>query len=318
MTDLVPKKDWRRFRASEVELYVHYQKQLATLNRELARRLYCANKTRKTNSFASTPCVPLIISYLEISNYKGLFEWQATLPIPLPPPIDLLKRKALALINWQIDTVNFRGGYICIRVLPPSDAANNIGSALIRAADWGYANGGLFFGPWGSFPKDHVLACLRVYGDHNAVEEKAWDNADFGLDVGFGASRNRYATIGRVSSITFTSDRQESRVDIPGQIAPYGSCGEIPGVAHFYPHVNCCEGYHRIPFDELITIDPPTSLEWQKHRGKRKPSERLETKKQIELTKQMAAAPPPISNPSIECDYVALSSTRSVKRRKRN
>ncbi len=305
------KKDMRRYEASSVELYVHYQKQLNTINRELARCLYLSNKTRKTNSFASTPCIPLIIAYLELP-----INWEGRWMYFLPAPYNLLKRKALALTHWRIDAVVLRGGYVWIRALPPSDAANNMGSALIRAASWRNDRRDNVVGPSDFLDfKNGTIGCISM----DAYVPGEWNNVEFGFRVDFTSSISgifiRFGKIDRVTSITFTSDRQESLVDQPGQIAPYGSCGEIPGVAHFYPQTN----YDFAPFDELLAIEPPTKSDWKEHqyRGKGKPSTRLQTNKHNQLlAKQAAAVAPPISD-VVDTDYVALSSMRIVKRCKR-
>lgn len=56
-----------------------------------------------------------------------------------------------------------------------------------------------------------------------------------------------------ITSIQFPPNSIEAKMDVDGQIAPYGSCGIIPGVAYTYPGIT-------VPYDELVFTTNPDPL----------------------------------------------------------
>ncbi len=319
--------DLRRENLTEVELYMHYRKQLSTLNHDLAKLLY--HTTRKTNSLASTPCVSLIIAYLELpADYNEYYDCEYTFVDSveeIAPPIDLLKRKAMALLGWRIDRWEVvtrkandeivpRYPRINIYVVPPDP--NDTRVAIVQAYGFVDTTGKYIPIPDSNdseSAKDQakqILAGLYLYCAY--APQAAYDEDDFGFLLG------NDARIEDIYSITFSSNAVESSVDVPGQVAPYGACGEIPGVAHFYPELPPCA-----PYDELVAVAQPTAAGWKRHRGKRQPSARLAEKQAVaketfDAAKATWFASLASLGDSVDFDYFDFDrfAPRSTKRRK--
>ncbi len=281
-------KSNKRHDMSSIQLYVHYQKQMTTLHRELAWYLYHGDKRRKRKSVASTPCIALIVAYLQLPvdfvvTYSCTYRhtnsfWTYYVQHRALAPPNLLKRKAIALLDWRVrqcDFSNLASDYLLVSVVPRNSADKRV--ATIRAGGISNINGPI---PIDDLPVYRngfpIISALRLYGEHyyNKGIYGATTNfqcaTDAWIDAAFGMLLTDETSLDNIESITFSSDSVESQVDIPGMVAPVSSCGDIPGVAHFFPHMFA-------PLHELVVVPFPDEKAWEAHREKRQPSARLAT-----------------------------------------
>ncbi len=280
---MVEYKDTVRPRFTHAELYRHYQLQVFTLNHELAVCLYGANESDETHSLASIPCVPIIIDYLQLiipNDYSYRYaEPDHSRPNSIaynvrtcPAPVNLLKRKAMALLGWHVDAYHTRKQGGIMLILRPANLGDTR-SAVVLAKDCHdkHRHGipmtmnqsrimGQSQSPSLGGNLDHIVQSLLF--DTPFMSTKGVVPSDLKFEEEeFGFLLKNLSLVFGVTSIMFSANSVESQIDLPGQIAPYGSCGDIPGVAHFYPNTPFapCQGklVDYAPIDELIVIDPP-------------------------------------------------------------
>ncbi len=225
-----------RTKATPAQLYTHYQNQLATLQRELGLCLYGNGNSK--GSPVSTPGVRMIIGYLELSSQDltqfpmHIKAYSALIITKTTAPPDLLRRKALALTGWRLEP-DASGDY---RYTEEIDTYYSTRVVSPNGDMWAVVS---FFGAW-----------LTSIAEPFDVPREVITFTDDNWRCWWLATANY--TIHNIVSITFAPDSVEATIDVPGQVAPYGSCGCIPGVSHFYPSTNL-----HAPFDELVTTLPP-------------------------------------------------------------
>lgn len=228
-----------------VDGYRRYKVRLSTLEAELSLRLH-ASKRRCTAS--SGPLIQVVIGYL-LLNDDAMQSFEARLTL-LPSrdtawvrdgvgaPVDKTARKLLALLDqrlyWAVSLVDWSRGAGAVEVHLKShrrqsdhdvvaEETHQDLSAVVTCNDYHRVS-------WKGGARDYLFHSLHMVGSgHLSRDSIAWDCTSYQCSVA-----THYGNeIRNVSSVKFVEGSAESQFDAPGMVAPYGSCGYIPGVSRW-------------------------------------------------------------------------------------